>query len=81
MNTSMFIFNQKILDEFRTQLGHLCDNLYHVFYYNKVPPQLLGGNRGRSGKRRTTESLGKNERNSSGEETKYFGTCIIVGIC
>ncbi len=44
-NTSFFIFNQKVVDEFRMQLGNLCDNLYSVFHYNKVPSPSSGAKR------------------------------------
>jgi hypothetical protein len=41
-NNAIFLFNQKVVDEFRTQLGKLCDNLHHVYHYNKVPHPSIG---------------------------------------
>jgi hypothetical protein len=35
-NSSLFIFNQKIVNDFRKELGTLCDNLFHFYHYNTV---------------------------------------------
>jgi hypothetical protein len=42
-NNALFIFNQKVVDDFRKQLGELCDNLYHVFHHGTVPDAPVHG--------------------------------------
>jgi Ulp1 protease family, C-terminal catalytic domain len=36
-NSSSFIFNQKLVNDFRKQLGELFDNLDHLYHHGKVP--------------------------------------------
>jgi hypothetical protein len=59
-NNAIFLFNQKVVDEFRTQLGKLCDNLHHVYRYNKVPHPSIGVTRRRGATRKSAP--GKNKK-------------------
>jgi len=59
-NNAIFLFNQKVVDEFRTQLGKLCDNLHHVYHYNKVPRPSIGVTRQRGATRKSAP--GKNKK-------------------
>jgi hypothetical protein len=54
-NSSTFIFNQKLVNDFRKQLGELFDNLDHLYHHGKVPKP---SGRGKTSSRGRAVSVG-----------------------